>query len=393
MGAVVSPQTENDVVEIVRDACADRRTFDIVGRGTKRGLGLPVDASAVLDLSALSGIVRYEPEELVITARAATPVAEIEKVLAEKNQRLGFDPADWGLLYGASASSATIGGALSADASGSARLRYGAARDHLLGYRAVNGLGEIYKAGGHVVKNVTGFDLPKLVCGAMGTLGPLTEVTLRLVPRSANSATLVVRNVAAPTGLALLRRIWSSPLEPSGLAYVPHDTAREFTGLGEVGDGAALFRIDGAPEPLADKCNALRKLLHAQDCEIAPEGNALFAQIGAGRAFIGRPEDLWRVFVPPASASACVEALSPSYWFADWAGGVLWIATRESDTVHAIAAQHGGHATLMRSAAATHRRVGVFPSGSPARAALTRRVKTAFDPLGLFNPGRMFEMA
>src|SRR5271168_3763633 len=157
---ILRPQTETELAGIVRAAAADRRTFEIVGRGTKRGLGRPVEADAILDLSALTGIVRYEPDELIITARAGTSVAEIEAALDEKNQRLGFEPADWSALYGTPARASTIGGVLSADASGSARLRYGAARDHLLGFHAINGSGEIYKAGGHVVKNVTGFDVP-----------------------------------------------------------------------------------------------------------------------------------------------------------------------------------------------------------------------------------------
>ncbi|HKD24172.1 MAG TPA: FAD-binding protein [Rhizomicrobium sp.] len=380
---IVSPQNENELADCVRAAAADKRALEIVGHGTKRGLGRAVDAGMVLDLTALSGIVRYEPDELVLTARAATPIAEIEDVLRPKNQRLGFAPADWGPLYGAPERSATIAGVLSADASGSARLRYGAARDHLLGFTAVNGTGEIYKAGGRVVKNVTGFDLPKLFCGAMGTLGPLSEVTLRLVPRAAEAATLVRKDVDAESGLALLRRAWSSPLEATGLAYVPGETARGIPGLGDVGKGAALFRIDGAP--LADKRDALTALVG----ELARGGDELFTHIGSGHAFVQRAGDLWRVFVPPAAAAAFAQTLDASFWLADWAGGVLWIESERS--LHAEVTRAGGHAILMRAGSEVRKSLPVFPPESSVRAALTQRVKSAFDPLGLFNPGRMFE--
>lgn len=388
---ILRPQNETELADIVRAAEVDPRTFEIVGRGTKRGLGRPIEADSVLDLSALTGIIRYEPDELIITARAGTPIAEIEAALDEKNQRLGFEPADWSALYGTPARASTIGGVLSADASGSARLRYGAARDHLLGFRAVNGSGALYNAGGRVVKNVTGFDVPKLLCGAMGTLGPLTEVTLRLVPRAPDCATLAIQDVEPETGFAYLRRIWSSSLEPTGLAYVPKLAAGAFTALGDSGEGAALIRIEGAAGPLADKIGLLKTLLDGREAALLPDTNDVFARIASGEAFADRAEDIWRVFVPPASAAACARKLASPFWLGDWAGGALWIAGGTADEIHAVAQSFGGHAILMRASAETRARVPVFPPEVPARAALTRHVKDAFDPHGLFNPGRMFE--
>jgi glycolate oxidase FAD binding subunit len=388
---IFTPQNETELADIVRAAATERRTFEIVGRGTKRGLGRPIETDAILDLSQLTGIVRYEPDELIITARAGTPIAEIEAALDEKNQRLGFEPVDWSALYGTPARASTIGGMLSADASGSARLRYGAARDHLLGFRAVNGSGEIYKAGGHVVKNVTGFDVPKLFCGAMGTLGPLAEVTLRLVPRASDTATLAIRDVEPETGFAFLRRIWSSPLEPTGLAYVPKIAAAAFAALGDIGEGAALIRIDGAAGPLADKIGLLKTLLDGREATLLPDTNDVFARIASGEALTDRAEDIWRVFVPPASAAACARKLAAPFWYGDWTGGALWIAGSDPNEIHTLAQNFGGHAMLMRASAETRARVCVFPPEVPARAALTRRVKDAFDPQGLFNPGRMFE--
>lgn len=391
MASTISPSTEADVVDAVCSAREKRRTLEILGHGSKTDYGRPVDADCILDLSALSGILRYEPEELVITARAATPVSEIAAVLRDKHQRLGFDPADWGPLFGTRAGLCTIGGTVSADACGSARLRYGPARDHLLGYRGVNGFGEAYKAGSHVVKNVTGFDLPKLVCGAMGTLTVLTEVTLRLVPRASRTATLIVRNVDAATGLALLRRIWSSALEPSGLAYMPAVAASPR--LGAIGDGAALLRVEGAREPLADKISAMKSLLASHDVSEIDDGDAMFESIGSGAFFTNRDCDVWRVCVPPATAADCVRMIAPSFWIADWAGGLLWLdgTGLSAERIRAIAAHAGGHAVILSASAATRRDAGVFPPESQVRAALTKKVKDAFDPLALFNPGRMFE--
>ena len=387
---IFNPQNETDLADIVRSAVAEKRTFEIVGRGTKRALGRPVEADVMLDLSALTGILRYEPDELIITARVGTPVAEIEAALAEKNQRLAFEPADWSALYGTPSNTHTIGGALSADASGSARLRYGAARDHLLGFRAINGAGNLYNAGGRVVKNVTGFDLPKLFCGAFGTLGPLTEVTLRLVPRAPDCATLAIKDVEPETGLAFLRRVWSSPIEPTGLAYVPKIAATAFASLGDIGEGAALIRIDGAAGPLADKIGLLKTLLDGREATLLPVENDAFTRIASGETFAARTDNIWRIFVPPASAASCAHKLAAPFWLADWAGGVLWIAGGGED-VHAVAQSFGGHAMLMRADAETRTRVPVFPPEGLARAALTRRVKDAFDPHGLFNPGRMYE--
>lgn len=395
MGTIAAT-SEGELADAVRAAREDGRTLEIVGAGTKRNYGRPLETSDVLDLSGLSGIVSYEPEELVITARAGTPIAEIEAALAGKRQRLGFDPADWGPLFGAPANTGTIAGALAADVSGSARIRYGAARDHLIGFRAVNGFGEAYKGGSGVEKNVTGFDLPKLMCGAMGTLGVLSEVTLRLVPRAPRAVTFAVKDIVPEQGLTLLRRIWAMPLEPTGLAYVPACISDGFAGLGDIGPGAALIRIDGAQGALTEKRAALRTLLEGEDAIEGEAGDALFAEIGAGSAFAATATDVWRIAVPPSESVITAHALAGTQWVADWAGGLFWAGLSQTDAVAAarlrhIAARSNGSATLLRASAATRATIPVFPPDPQARAALTRSVKAAFDPLCLLNPGRMFK--
>jgi len=372
MTAVVA-QTEDDVATIVREARAARKSFEIIGAGSKRTLGRASSTHAGLDVSALNGIVAYEPEELIITVRPGTSVGEITTILAGKGQRLGFDPPDWGPLLGAPAGVGTIGGAISCDISGPARIRYGAVRDQLLGFRGVNGLGEVFKAGGKVVKNVTGFDIPKLVCGAFGTLCVLTEVTLRVFPKPARSQTLVAGNLRTADTFALLGKVWASPLEASALSCTP---------------AGAFVRLEGEAEPLADKLGLLQSL--CDPVKLAACNDLELDGIANAEAFLSSREDVWRVAIPPTQAATVIEAVAPSRWSSDCAGGIVWIATHDHKRLRHVVRAAGGYATLIRADVETRGSIDVFEAEDPVRAQLTRAAKRAFDPLGLFNPGRMW---
>ena len=366
----ISVRSEAEVVDAVREARERRRTIEIVGARTKRAFGRPIQCDDVLDVSGLRGIVSYQPEELLLTVLPGTPVAEINELLSANGQRLGFEPGDWGPLLGAKAHAGTIGGAISADVCGPAAVRYGRARDHLLGYRAVNGFGEAYKAGGKVVKNVTGFDLPKLMCGAFGTLGVLTEVTLRVFPKPSLSRVFIA--LAEPReGLELLRKVWSSPLEATGLGYA---------------DDRVLVRLEGEEQPLSEKAVMLRTI--DRPLTEIPDGDVRFQEIANGRRFLNLSSDVWLLTLPPANTAELVRDLDPSLWCADHAGGTLWIGADQP--MHEIVARFGGRARLL-CARATRANVSVFPPEESARMELTRMVKSAFDPLGIFNPGRMYE--
>jgi len=325
--------SENDVVEAVRHARATRSPFEIVGARSKRNLGRSTKrAETVLDVSGIKGIVTYEPEELIITVLPGTPIVEIEAALAEKGQRLGFGPPDWGPLLGAPAGVGTIGGAICTDTCGPARIRYGAVRDQLLGFRAVNGFSQAFKAGGKVVKNVTGFDIPKLVCGAFGTLCVLTEVTLRVFPKPSRSQTLSVQNVPPEDSFALLRKVWSSPLEATGLACA---------------NGAVFIRLEGENEPLAEKIAMLKSLCSGWDVKSTDDGG-IFRQIGNGDLFLSSQDNVWRVFLPPSTAASVVEQVGSSLWAADWAGGLLWIATNDDRRLREIVRDAGRCADARR---------------------------------------------
>jgi glycolate oxidase FAD binding subunit len=373
---------ETQVVEFVRAARADRRPFEIVAGGTRRAVGKPMGDLPVADVSGLAGIVSYQPDELILTVRPGTALYQIRDALAEKNQCLGFDPAEWQWL-GKTLGNSTLGGAVSSDASGSGRLRHGGARDSLLGFRGVNGLGEAFVAGGKVVKNVTGFDLPKLVCGAFGTLCVLTELTFRVYPRPRYQATLVLKDLAPDDGFAALRTIWRSALEPTGLAYVPGSVMNEF------GKGAALIRLEGEDLPLQEKYAAARALLGAG--ERTRDTEKFIHILGEGAPFASSDLDVWRVHVPPSEAAKTAAALASPLWYGDWAGGLLWVGMKGEDAgrARAIAKEAGGHAMLLRAPAERRAALGLFPPQPPALAALSARVKAAFDPLNLFNPGRL----
>jgi len=383
--------SETEILDFVRSARQSRSPFEIVGGGTRRGAGKPMTSEAkklpVLDVSGVSGIVEYQPEELIVTARPGTTLSELKSVLTAKNQCLGFDPVDW-TLFGAPGK-ATLGGAVSSDASGSGRLRHGAARDSLLGFRAVNGLGEAFRGGAKVVKNVTGFDLPKLMCGAFGTLAVLSELTFRVYPRPLYRAALVLRGLNPELGFAALRTIWKSALEPSGLAYIPSGMEIAHTGSGITSEGTALIRFEAAQLPLREKIAAAKNLLGGG--EEIEQGEIIFTAIGEGALFKNSDLDVWRISLPPNQAARVANALNAPLWLGDWAGALLWIGAKAEDglRIRAVAAEAGGYAMLLRAPAARRAEQGVFPPQSPALASVSAAVKAAFDPLNLFNPGRL----
>jgi glycolate oxidase FAD binding subunit len=382
--------SESQVVEFVRTARESKAPFEIVAGGTRRSVGKPLSDSngrdlPLLDVSGLTGIVKYEPEELILTAAPSTPLAEINALLSARGQRLGFDPADWSRLLGSNGA-ATLAGAASCDASGSGRLRHGGARDSLLGFHGVNGLGEAFRGGAKVVKNVTGFDLPKLVCGAHGTLCVLTELTFRVYPRPQFAATLCLSDVTPEVGFAALRKIAHSALEPAGLAYLP---ANMMGDVGtEIGQGAALIKLEGAAKPLEEKIVLAYGLL----------GNAMqrieddpFTAIGCGEKFADLPGDVWRVMIAPSDAPRAAKELNAGHWLGDWAGGLIWLAAAPSEAarIRSLAASFKGQAMLLRGSAESRATHGLYAPQPKALADLSRAVKAAFDPLSLFNPGRL----
>jgi glycolate oxidase FAD binding subunit len=383
--------TEAAVQSAVAAAIGAGSPLAIRGGGTKAGLGRPAQAAATLDLSALSGITLYEPAEMVIAARAGTPLAEIEATLAAKGQMLAFEPADLRALYG-SGGEPTIGAVVATNNSGPRRLFGGAARDSLIGVRFVNGKGEVIRSGGRVMKNVTGLDIARLHAGAHGTLGVLTEVTFRVVPKPAEVATVAVDRLDGAAATALMAALVNSPFEITGAAYLPAEDGRH---------SRTLARIEGFPEQISyrlAKLTAIAQPFGRLGVIEAPEADALWRRI-RDVSVLAEPRDraVWRLAMPPTAghqALARIGAQRPATGFLDWAGGLVWLATPEDDDagaalIHTVASDLKGHATLMRGSDALRARASVFQPLPGPLAALNRRVKASLDPAGLFNPGRM----
>jgi glycolate oxidase FAD binding subunit len=365
------PRDAADVAVIVAGAT---RPLEPVGGGSKRQIGQPV-AADLLDLRALAGIVSYEPAELVLTAYAATPLAAIEAELAAHAQRLAFEPPDFGALLGL-ARPQTIGGVLAANLAGSRRVTAGAARDHFLGFRAVNGLGEPFKAGGNVVKNVTGYDLPKLLAGSWGTLAVLTEVTIRVVPAPELDRTLVVAAGSAGECLALLGAALRSPHDVSAAAV---DPAR-----------GSLLRLEGFAASVEARTRALCDELRCtpQDVLEGSASRACWHGLASAAALAASPV-VWRISVPPADALRVLDRLDAERYLVDWGGGLILAAFDAVDAKRVRGALPAGHATLLKAPAAARATTPVFQPQAPAVAAAAARVRSAFDPRGILNPGRM----
>lgn len=392
-----------DVVEAVSAANGARRTLEITGAGSKRGLGRPAAADTRLDLSALTGITLYEPEELVLSALPGTPRRDIEELLAASGQMLAFEPMDPGPLLGGSlpggpAQAGTLGGLFAVNLSGPRRISAGAARDHALGLKAVSGRGEAFKAGGRVVKNVTGYDLPRLFAGSFGTLGVMTEITLKVLPRPQTEETVLVPGLAADAAARAMSAAMGAPCEVSGAAFAPAGVAARLPGLGAA--DTVMLRLEGVPPSIA----ARRDLLAAA---LAPFGACAVLEAAASAPLWAAVRDvlpfadqgeraLWRLSTAPAAGPALARLLCETLGaeaYCDWAGGLLWLSLPGEDSaaeaVRAALAPHGGHATLIRAPAAERSRAGVFQPLDGALKALTQRVKASFDPAGVLNPGRM----
>jgi glycolate oxidase FAD binding subunit len=399
MSDTLKPRDAKDVENVVVWALADGKALEIVGQGSKRGIGRPSQSDITLDLSGLTGVTLYEPEELVLSARAGTPIAEIERLVAEQNQELAFEPADYGPLLGGSAGAGTIGGVLAANLSGPRRIKAGAARDHFLGVSAVSGRGETFKSGGRVVKNVTGYDLCKLMAGSYGTLGVMTDVTIKTLPRAETEATLLLTGLDDRRAAQAMAEAMGSSCEVSGAAHLPAEILGTMQGLFG-GKPVTLMRLEGVAPSVSHRINVLATLLKPYGISEtlgAENSRAVWRTIRDVSPFVGDDRPVWRVSTAPAQAAAIAAAADAAdgAWFFDWAGGLLWIALPLSDDAGSAAIRPavvkvGGHATLVRAPAAIRAAVPVFDPQDKGVAALTRRVKDSFDPRGVLNPGRMW---
>jgi glycolate oxidase FAD binding subunit len=403
--SILKPSDERQATEAIAYAAAEGRSLEILAGGTKRALGRPIKTDHVLDVSGLAGIVNYEPAELILTARPGSPLAMIEEQLAAHRQMLAFEPPDWRMLLGSSGEP-TLGGAIACNLAGPRRVRAGSARDYFLGFSAINGFGEVWKAGGKVVKNVTGYDMCKLQAGAYGTLSVLSELTLKVMPRPETACTILMQGLADEIAIPTLAKALNSPFEVSAAAHLPASVAGRSeisavaTGLG----AATALRLEGPRPSVAYRADALEALLgHGARLDEAGT-EAFWKEVGAVRPLL-EPGDriVWRICPTPSRSPALVRAIrgkkASAEAFFDWGGGLVWLSLDAddagpdagADAVRAAVKEAGGQATLMAAPDSLRAAIAVFEPMDGALARLSARVKSGFDPRGVLNPGRIQE--
>ena len=370
---MLAPSTEAELADLIATA---KEPLAIRGGGTRL---TPAEGNP-LSTRGLSGITLYEPGALTLLAKAGTPVAEIEAALAAENQMLAFEPMDHRKLMGTTGEP-TIGGVVAANVSGPRRVQTGACRDFLLGVRMVDGQGEVIKNGGRVMKNVTGYDLARLMCGAHGTLGVLTEVGFKVLPKPAYTVTLIYHAMGDPATVDLMTKAMKSPFEVTGAARLPAGV------IGEL--GAVVLRLEGFEGSVNYRANALIEALGHGKCDIeadAAKNAEIWTAVRDVTPFADRAGDVWSLSIKPTDFMKLASAAPQEDKLVDWACGRIWVCVPEGTDMRAKLADVDGHATLVRSNATNHLR---FHPEAPPLAKLAADLRQKFDPKGILNPGLM----
>ncbi len=420
MSQFTKPTDENDVSDLIRKVGEVNASLEIVGGGTQRQIGRPTQNAVIMSTEMLRGVTLYEPTELVISALAGTPLATIETELGKQNQQLAFEPVKLGNIFNggarasgdAQAPQPTVGSVFATNSSGPRRVYAGAARDHLLGIRAVNGRGEIFKSGGRVMKNVTGYDLCKVMAGSWGTLSALTEVTMKVLPKPEETGTLVICGLTDEMANEVLCAAMSTPFEVSGCVHMQKGMATRLDhhSLGGVdsalavvmGDSITALRVENISSSVAYRMSQLRRrfgafgdILELDNTSSLTFWNKLqnleFLQVGDGA--------VWRISTAPKSGHRVVRMISefmPCHATYDWSGGLIWLELPEAANdggaaeIRRVVATVGGHATLIRATPAVRGAVDVFQPLEKGLMRLSRDIKSTYDPHGVLNPGRMY---
>ena len=399
------PDNLNEMLSVIADAMADGTPLSVSGCASKSDWGYAIADARPVSVDRWAGIIDYQPDELILTVRAGTPMTEINKTLANKNQMLGFEPPDPSVLFAKTdiSNKGSIGGVLATNSSGSRRLTAGAARDFLLGFEAASGRGERFRSGGKVVKNVTGYDLSKLICGSFGTLAIMDELTLKTLPRPEDSKSVLIPAADLAAAVRHIAAILATPHEPSAAAILPSDIAALAgldTGLDpglDYGQMLAVIRFEGFAISVNDRVNAVLSLYPDGYSIDDAASQTLWQAIGNTALLADAAGDIWKLSCAPSAAPLVINALPdewPLRYYADWAGGLLWLDVPVGDVTgtilrQALADHGGGFAQLIRDSGNTRSLVPPFQPLSSPQMALHKRIKAAFDPKGILNPGRM----
>jgi glycolate oxidase FAD binding subunit len=388
MAAPLQPGDEQDICDAVAEAAASHARLEIVGGGSKRTIGHPHRETLTLSTARLAGITDYDPAELILTVQPGARLVEVEALLARNSQMLAFEPYDFARVVGAAPGQSTIGGMVGAGIAGSRRVSAGGVRDHMLGFSAVNGLGQRFKAGGKVVKNVTGYDLPKMMAGSWGQLAALTELTLKVLPKPQMVRTLVLHGLSNETALAAMTRAIGSRADVAAASHVPAPAGEEAT---------TAIRIEGFGPSVEARERLLRSLLSdiaAVDVMAGEDAEAHWSKVRTASCLAAEDRPvLWRISIPPARGAELLRTVTELDGLAllDWAGGLSWARTplsTSADAIRKLAERAGGHAMLVDAPTEIRVAAPALHPEPPAVAALSQRVREAFDPAGVFDPQR-----
>ena len=359
------PKDAKDLQEVFAAALANEEPLDVVGQGSKSALGRPMSAARRVGSRSMTGVTMFEPAELVLTAGAGTPLREVVNLLDQQGQQLAFEPIDYGPLFGKEPQSGTIGGLVASNASGPRRIKAGAARDHLLGFKAVSGRGELFQSGGRVMKNVTGYDLSKLMSGSYGTLAVMTEVTFKVLPKAETEETLLFAGLEDGAAIAVMTGASGLPHELSSLAHLPAASAAALpNSVGVGGTNVTALRLEGPAVSVAKRKQDVVAHFKERAGEVqsleAIASERFWASLRDVVPLAGLEAQIWRLSTAPSLGAALVEAIRGqdvpvAGWFYDWAGGLIWLAVETAPDAHAAAIRPaveavGGHATLIRAA-------------------------------------------
>ena len=404
------PKSEAEVSDIIKEAYKKKLPIEICGSNSKKFIGYNVQTAKTLNLSNINGVLEYLPEELYIKVKPGTPLKEVEETLEKNNQELAFEPTDFGFIYDGKSNKGTVGGCIACNFAGSRRFKSGSVRDFVLGFRGVNGKGDIIKSGGTVVKNVTGYDLSKLISGSFGTLVALTEITLKVSPKKTSQNTIIIYEKDPKKISLLFDQVLSSSNEISGAVFVPDEPVNKkfdqnkknvfkFNDLDQEGPFFAL-RIEGdqksTKERIKDITNEMNLKKYKTSLLDVYQSIPFWKKINSLELFTGTKNNILRAVVPPSKCEMIIRNLKNKYkYFIDWSGSLFWIEVCDKDNeaikeLKSMILANDGYLTIIKKSENFEYSENIFTIND-VKLMISKKIKESFDPKGLFNPGKMYK--
>jgi len=406
---LIYPESEKEVSDLIKKFYKSNIPVEIIGLGSKRNIGKPLQCAKTLSLFKLNGIIEYFPEELYIKVKAGTRMSEIEDILEKNKQQLAFEPIDFGYLFLGKSNYGSAAGQIACNISGPRRFKVGSARDHVLGFRAVNGRGEIIKSGGTVVKNVTGYDLSKLICSSYGTLAALTEITFKVLPAAEESKTLAIHNLGIDDAPEYLDQAISSSADVSGAVFLPiHPVCNDcemsvektfkLNDLKNLGSLTAL-RIEGTKKSVNKRMESLKLFLNVNEKNTSTldtfQSKIFWKKIKNLELFSATKNNIFRIVIPPSECAKLIYELPNKFkYFVDWGGALIWMEACELsegkfNSIRKKVLKHNGYISMIKYSDYLPYVEDVFTINN-ARFNISQDIKKSFDPKRILNPGKMY---